>query len=165
MVVPDGSDLCRGCGICCTGIFFLKVAITPEEAITVTQAGINVMREEEKHVFELPCRAHLDKLCTIYSIRPGICQAYTCKLLERYLRGDVSLETAQQHTTALVDLYGRALALVSSGDDRFVWKLVHTKLGDEEFREVVGVSPELGEVIDRLRVLIYEEFSRKKAEA
>jgi Fe-S-cluster containining protein len=158
----NGSDLCRECGICCTGIFFLKVAVTQEEAQIVDRCGIEIFHEDEKLVFNLPCSAHVDKMCTIYTQRPGICRQFTCKLLDQYQNGTVLLETAQEQTEKLNKLYQKALSLSEDGDRRFVWKLIHTKLGDEDFRRYLGnqVTPELGAVISELRVLIDHSFRK-----
>jgi len=160
----DPSDVCLSCGICCTGAFFLKVEVAPEEAACVAAVGIDVEKEGPRHVFPLPCSALDGKACGIYAVRPGICRAFMCKLLDEYAAEHVTLAEAQAITGRLVKIYVKALGLVN-GDLRFLWKLVHTKMGDPEFQALLGseaISMDLAEKVKEIRGILNEHFRKVK---
>lgn len=166
MSAPDGSKLCLSCGICCTGAFFLKVEVNAEEARRVSNAGISVEQEGERLVFHLPCSANENKTCQIYNERPGICRQFTCKSLDEYLAGTLKLEEALERTGIMVSSYEKALEMVN-GDVRFLWKLIHTKVGNPEFQELLGperISEELAELVAALRASIQGDFRKLKKE-
>ena len=38
---------------------------------------------------KLPCESRKTNFCAIYNERPGRCRAYQCKLLKKYMNGEV----------------------------------------------------------------------------
>lgn len=94
-VIPDGSALCLGCGICCDGTLHDRIAVTPDEQSRLTALGFSFAQFKNETVFELPCpKDHCGK-CTIYEARPAICRGFRCGLLQIYQSGELSLEDAQ----------------------------------------------------------------------
>jgi uncharacterized protein len=88
----ESSKLCLACGLCCQGAFHGGAKIQPEEIPAVRRLGLPVLQSNEGPIFPLPCPHHLDDRCTVYGDRPSPCSLYQCKLLKRYLDGDVSWE-------------------------------------------------------------------------
>lgn len=97
------------CGLCCNGIMFSRVSITPEELQKLEQSGFSVEIDPIKPgSFLQPCRLLLDSKCSAYDVRPSTCRNYTCKLLQKYRSGEIGLEEAKAITTRGRDL-ARAL--------------------------------------------------------
>ncbi len=92
----DGSPLCTSCGLCCDGALFNRAVSRPEEIERLAAFGIEAITVGDKVRFPLPCPQLDGASCTIYEHRFHICRSFKCKLLNRYLDGEVELETAQQ---------------------------------------------------------------------
>lgn len=92
----DGSALCTSCGLCCDGALFNRAVSKPEEIGRLTSFGIEAITVGDKVRFPLPCAMLDGASCTIYEHRFDICRSFKCKLLNRYLGGEIELETAQQ---------------------------------------------------------------------
>jgi|GEM_PF-2214030 len=101
---PNGSAICTLCGACCNGAIFARVSITGDEIAMAQNAGLGVFEKDGKTAFPQPCAAHQNGRCSIYQIRPKPCQNFQCRLLTRYLDGEISVEQA----TSLVALVAAA---------------------------------------------------------
>jgi len=106
---PEGSILCKACGLCCKGILHTYVGLKTEEVPTAENLGLDVVNlsiETEAYHFILPC--HLWKgECSIYNglEKPAACGNYCCKLLWDVQKGDISLDQALfyvEKTTRLI---------------------------------------------------------------
>ena len=93
--IPDGSALCVGCGICCNGTLYDRIAVTPEEQGRLSGLGFSFVQHEQETVFELPCHKESCGSCTIYEARPAICSRFRCGLLQAYQAGAISLDAAK----------------------------------------------------------------------
>ena len=90
----NGSSLCVACGLCCQGMFHEQARAFPEEVAWLEGKGFTVGTGPQGLAFSLPC-SHLGAGgCSLYAERPRTCRTYQCRLLARYLAGEVSLEQA-----------------------------------------------------------------------
>lgn len=90
--IPDESDLCVSCGMCCDGTYLAWAPIVEGDDISGMQSvqhPIEVSEARGRH-FTLPCPALVDKCCTVYGHRPAICPTYRCDLLNSYAAGRIS---------------------------------------------------------------------------
>lgn len=92
MPAPDGSRLCVSCGLCCQGVFHHGVKLQPDEVENAERLGLQIDRGPEGFTFLLPCPHHVEDRCAVYDRRPSSCRRFQCKLLRRYLGGEVGLE-------------------------------------------------------------------------
>lgn len=92
-----GSELCLYCGLCCQGVLHSNAGLAAEEIALATRLGLSLYtRKDGNTAFYLPCPCHQDNKCTVYSAgRPRVCADYQCKLLMKYLQGEISLEESK----------------------------------------------------------------------
>jgi hypothetical protein len=95
----DGSDLCARCGLCCDGSLYDRARAEPDEKARLEQFGLAPFEAEAGAFFPLPCPRLSGSCCTIYEQRFTICRSFHCKLLTRYLGGEVPLEEALGRVT------------------------------------------------------------------
>lgn len=89
------QSLCRGCGLCCDGTLFEFAKIQPEDdLVQMEKSGITTISDDGKRFYQ-PCKP-FDQVCTIYHQRPGVCMSYTCKLLKRCNKSEISYENASK---------------------------------------------------------------------
>jgi uncharacterized protein len=90
---PDpGSQLCLTCGLCCRGVLHEKAILSEEEIPQARAVGLRVETGgDQGPFFRLPCPAHRDGRCSVYSARPRVCSEYRCRILKRYADGEMSL--------------------------------------------------------------------------
>ena len=92
----QANDLCRACGLCCTGHLFIWTKLRPAELDPVEALGMPVLRSEPRQRgFNQPCPLWQGE-CTVYTSPhyPHACRAYKCKLLKELLAGTISLPEA-----------------------------------------------------------------------
>lgn len=94
---PEGSTLCKACGLCCTGHFFTQASLRPAEITTAQNLGLTVLQfnDPKEPGFSLPCPLWQDQ-CTIYAHpqKPHVCKAFQCKLLKEIQDGETALASA-----------------------------------------------------------------------
>jgi Fe-S-cluster containining protein len=95
MSVHDGAEesICIGCGLCCDGTVVTHLALRDESdlGVPLRALGVEVIAAADPPVFELPCPALCDGVCTIHSLhRPSACAQFECALSRSVLNGDVS---------------------------------------------------------------------------
>jgi hypothetical protein len=113
----SSQSLCLTCGLCCDGTIFSSVQLkSDDEIIPLKAVGINIVPDSDSNRFKLPCAAHKNCTCTVYSNRPQDCRTYRCELLKRFERDDISHEAALEIINRVVSLKNevKALALVAS---------------------------------------------------
>lgn len=124
---PDGSRLCLACGLCCQGILHDWAKLTPDEVEAAEGHGLKTFIHPDGPAFRLPCPCHRDGRCAIYAERPTTCRGYQCKLLRRYLAGEVTAEDGLrriEQVKRLVDGIRRRIGAPEDGmsvDGRSVW--------------------------------------------
>ena len=89
---PDGSHLCLACGLCCQGLLHDWAQLEPGETAAAERLGLPTFAHPQGPGFTLPCPRHREGRCTVYDERPSPCSGFRCKLLRRYLAGEVAWE-------------------------------------------------------------------------
>ena len=90
------EELCKACGLCCQGIFHSYAHIYNEkdrEFANEIQAEIFYSDDEKTDVFSLSCPA-FDKICTVYPLRPSVCQGHECDLLKSFKSQKITFNQA-----------------------------------------------------------------------
>jgi len=81
--------------MCCDGSLFMRADVRPHEDHThLRSLGLDVLEQEGKPVFRLPCKNLAAQGCSIYPARPFTCRQFRCELLKAYESGAVSLSEA-----------------------------------------------------------------------
>ncbi len=107
------QSICVGCGLCCDGTVLTHLAVRDDSDLGMPLAalGVTIIVEAEPPVFELPCPAVSEGVCTIYHLhRPGACGAFECDLSAAVLAGDVGADEARSVIAATVALRDRVRA-------------------------------------------------------
>lgn len=92
----QATELCKACGLCCTGHLFSWVRLKAVELTPLEKLGLNVIRSDPRQRgFTQPCPMW-NGICTIYQSHhyPRGCDSYKCKLLRELLDESVSLPKA-----------------------------------------------------------------------
>ncbi|MEB2313492.1 MAG: YkgJ family cysteine cluster protein [Sorangiineae bacterium] len=98
----DGSALCVECGLCCSGALFDHAPLLDGEVPRALELEMTV--EEPPGIglaFALPCPALDGTRCSAYPDRPAVCGDYSCALLDRYRKGEVTLAAALEPVRAV----------------------------------------------------------------
>lgn len=119
---PNGSQLCLECALCCDGSLFTKAHLRQEEQEAASSLKLRVHPNGEQFAFYLPCHLLENKACTIYEdpSRPHVCGGFKCKLLMRYLAGQVDLESALQTVQTARNLLTNLQQAAPFGNDQRV---------------------------------------------
>jgi hypothetical protein len=92
----EASELCKACGLCCTGHLFSWVRLKAAELTPSERLGLPVIRNDPRQRgFTQPCPMW-NGICQIYSDPhyPRGCDSYKCKLLRELLDETVALTDA-----------------------------------------------------------------------
>lgn len=92
----EATELCKACGLCCTGHLFSWVRLKAVELTPLEKLGLNVIRNDPRQRgFTQPCPMW-NGICTIYDSPhyPRGCDSYKCKLLRELLDEGVTLPKA-----------------------------------------------------------------------
>lgn len=88
------SELCKNCGLCCSGALFGNAPLEEGEEPKAIELGIKPVVDEGEGAFNLPC-PHLDgTACSIYPDRLHVCGDYHCNLSSSVLEGEKSFDDA-----------------------------------------------------------------------
>lgn len=96
MTDSPANQLCKACGLCCSGHLFSWVRLDALELDQVEKLGVRVIRDDPRQRgFLQPCPLW-DGVCTVYTSPeyPHSCQRYKCKVLRQLLDDDISLPEA-----------------------------------------------------------------------
>jgi len=78
------AELCPACGLCCNGVLFGDVELSPEEHPAALRAlGLTLAKKKQKLAFAQPCSCFDGTFCRVYTQRPKQCRAFECGLLKR----------------------------------------------------------------------------------
>ena len=97
----DAGSICIGCGLCCDGTVVTHLAVRDESDLgaPLRALGVEIIAAADPPVFELPCPAVCDGVCTIHSLhRPSACAQYECSLSRAVLDGEVT----RAHSVGLI---------------------------------------------------------------
>jgi Fe-S-cluster containining protein len=106
-VAVDEQSICIGCGLCCDGTVVTHLAVRDESDLgaPLRGLGVEIIAAADPPVFELPCPAVCDGVCTIHSLhRPSACAQFECSLSQGVLDGRVAFEEAQMLISATLTL-------------------------------------------------------------
>lgn len=104
---PKNESICIGCGLCCDGTVVSHLAVRDESDVgaPLRALGVEVIVAAEPPVFELPCPAVCDGVCTIHSLhRPSACSQFECALSQAVIDGDVTYDEAKAVIAATLSL-------------------------------------------------------------
>lgn len=90
------NQLCKACGLCCTGHLFIWTKLRSAELDSIEALGVPVIRSiPSQRGFNQPCPLW-DGQCTIYSAGsyPRFCRTYQCASLKKLLDETISLPEA-----------------------------------------------------------------------
>ena len=92
----NSSALCTTCALCCSGALHANTIVRPRDVEAVTRLGLTVVTLPDGDLaFAQPCTLLKQQtLCSAFPNHPPTCRSYKCALLEKYERGDVSLDKA-----------------------------------------------------------------------
>jgi hypothetical protein len=91
-----GNELCKSCGLCCTGHLFIWTKLRSVELDTAAALGVPVFGSDpSQRGFSQPCPLWQGQ-CTIYSSPhyPHFCRTYKCSLLNKVMDETTSLQDA-----------------------------------------------------------------------
>ena len=92
----QANNLCKSCGLCCTGHLFSRTKLRSAELDSAQALGLNVFRSDPRHRgFSQPCPLWQGQ-CTIYTSPhyPHFCRTFKCKLLKEVLGESTTLQDA-----------------------------------------------------------------------
>ncbi len=134
MVMPDKrttrrekQSLCLQCGMCCNGVIFSNLRLTPEDDAARLSRLLPLKRMrargraegDARFQFLQPCAALVEGRCTIYGDRPGYCREFECLLLQRVTSGTMGTDDALKKLKRMLRLVrqaGRLLELLRDGN-------------------------------------------------
>ena len=90
----DATELCKACGLCCSGHLFSWVRLNANELTPLEKLGVKVIRNDPRQRgFLQPCPMWNGN-CKIYDSHhyPSGCRSYNCKLLRELLDESVKLD-------------------------------------------------------------------------
>ncbi len=121
------SEVCKNCGLCCSGALFGNAPLQEGEETLATELGIKpVVDDEGCGAFNLPC-PHLDgTACSIYPDRLHVCGDYQCLLSGSVLEGETSFEDA--------------VAYVESAKEQAEWLIENARYKDLKSGEGLTLS-------------------------
>jgi hypothetical protein len=90
-----GNQLCKACGLCCTGHLFIWTKLRSAELDAMEALDVEVFRSPGQRGFNQPCPLWQGQ-CTVYASPsyPRFCHTYKCKLLKEVLDENTSLSDA-----------------------------------------------------------------------
>jgi hypothetical protein len=149
----DANDLCKSCGLCCTGHLFIWTKLRSVELDSMEKLGVQVLRSDpQQRGFNQPCPLW-DGQCTIYDSPhyPRFCHTYKCKLLKKLLDEAISLadalKTIRQAKEMIRDV---EMLLPSSSNTNFRERLV------AQLEGLKNTTPEFLQKVDAL-LAVYEK--------
>jgi len=106
--------LCLQCGLCCNGVMFGDVWVTPDDRPDrLLSKGIPLQRADDAFRFDQPCAALKCDACEIYAERPAYCAQFECSLLQETLKGRRTEEEAARIIARTRQLAGRVRELLA----------------------------------------------------
>ena len=111
----SGSSLCAGCGMCCDGTFLDRGAILPDkETMPLTFYKNEYIEVEGQLCFKIPCPHYEGQGCPIYESRFAVCRLYSCDLLQKLDKGEISLDEGKK-TVASAKALKAAVTTIDPG--------------------------------------------------
>ena len=105
--LSDEQSICIGCGLCCDGTVVTHLAVRDGSDLgaPLQGLGVEIIAAADPPVFELPCPAVCDGVCTIHDLhRPSACSQFECALSQGVIDGLVSPDEARSVISATLSL-------------------------------------------------------------
>ena len=105
--LANEQSICIGCGLCCDGTVVTHLAVRDESDLgaPLRGLGVEIIAAADPPVFELPCPAVCDGVCTIHDLhRPSACSQFECSLSRGVIDGLVSPDEARSVISATLSL-------------------------------------------------------------
>lgn len=165
-VFHQAQSICQACGLCCRGVWFSHVELEAGEVDPARRVGLALKRVDETVSFQQPCVLHRNNCCSAYDDwRPRKCVEYSCRLLDRFLAGDVGLDEALTHVKSVRAMADRVQEEVGGlggglrGDD-FLAKLLDSPDAEAAGRPALSPVTRLDAVALRI---YYKKYFKKNA--
>ncbi len=156
-----GSDLCLSCGLCCNGVLYSHLRLSPDEPSITSPPNLLPFLDDDGRGWSQPCPCYQGRECHIYDLRPRICRAYQCHVLQDYANGSLTLEEAMERIA-------EAQALVRSIEENLdagqtaepLWRRAADLIAEAHSASSPenGVEPALLMDLAALRVLLQKNF-------
>lgn len=120
----DGQELCLACGMCCRGDLYRNAGLHPDELPAARSLRLPIIQDEAAGpAFALPCPKLDGNACTIYDDerKPNVCSSFECKLLKRYLGGEIDLERSLERVREARSLIDRLREEIGRDADAPIW--------------------------------------------
>ncbi|NUM45085.1 MAG: YkgJ family cysteine cluster protein [Anaerolineales bacterium] len=122
------TQLCKACGLCCTGRLFIWAKLRPAELDPAEALGMTVFRSDPtQRGFGHPCPLWQGQ-CTIYETPhyPKVCRAYTCNVFDEVQAQKIPLTRALTIIEEAKILFREVEALLpASSNPNFRERFVH----------------------------------------
>lgn len=95
MATPELADsiqkICTECGLCCSGVLFVDVQLQGDkERNKLCELGVELEEQDQQSYLVQPCACLKDKNhCRIYENRPDMCATFDCRLIQRFIDGEM----------------------------------------------------------------------------
>ena len=102
--MTDEPSICIGCGLCCDGTVVSHLAVSDESDLgaPLRALGVELIVVSDPPVFELPCPAVDDGVCTVFDRhRPRACAQFECAVLRDHDSGAIDRPEALSRIDAL----------------------------------------------------------------
>jgi uncharacterized protein len=93
----QSQNLCKSCGLCCSGHLFAWVRLNANELDKVEALGLRVIRNDPRQRgFLQPCPVWQGGVCTVYESPnyPSSCRKYKCIVLRKLLDEEIDFPDA-----------------------------------------------------------------------
>jgi hypothetical protein len=139
------SELCRGCGLCCCGLFFFHDNFPDEYGLTFDAPAQNSDLK-----FPLCCPLSSANGCLIHNDprRPYICQDYQCQLLKKYMHDEITLEFGRRLIAELIRLFRAIKDRVPLDRSRPAFELIDGIWGSQQKSKTPSIRLDTAQVLD-----------------
>jgi len=85
------QKMCAQCGLCCSGLLFVDVQLQDgQERNTLSELGVELEEHDQHSYLVQPCACLKGKnQCRIYQNRPSMCASFDCRLIQRFMDGEI----------------------------------------------------------------------------
>lgn len=160
MPESQSQNLCKSCGLCCSGHLFSWVRLNANELDKVEKLGLRVIRNDPRQRgFLQPCPVWKSGVCTVYESPdyPSSCRKYKCVVLRKLQDEEIDFPDAMNQIKETLNLIREVESLLpDSSVISFRERLIAHK---ENVEKLDKQSPTEKEFLQKAEELlrIYEE--------
>ena len=118
--VEQLSDICVGCGFCCSSLLYDSARLDDDEVDFARTAGFETVVDpnSDRKRFAQPCPHLKGTACSIYQQRrPHICSSFFCELAAKFTKGDIGQSEALEKVHEAQRLMKRIEPLLLPGEN------------------------------------------------